>query len=194
MLDFLLQTDKALFLFLNGLNVSWLDQVMFWISDKYTWIPLYLILLGLCLRYYGWKQTLLILGFIILLITLSDQITGFMKGYFQRPRPSRDPELEGLVHLVNEYRGGRYGFASSHAANSFALAGFMIFLLSKKVKYLLPVLIVWATINSYSRIYLGVHYPGDIVAGGLVGLVAAWVVIKLHTLAARRIFARQRTA
>jgi len=178
MLEFLLQLDNELFLFLNGLHASWLDPVMYWVSNKFFWIPFYALLLWFCYKQYGWKL-ILILVLIAVLITLSDQLTGFMKDYFQRWRPSRDENLDGLVHTVYGYRGGRYGFASSHAANSMALAVFMVHLLKGRIKYIVPAMFTFAFLNGYSRIYLGVHYPGDVVLGALVGLLVALLVIQL---------------
>ena len=186
MLDFLMLLDRDLFLFLNGLNTPWLDPVMYWISDKFIWIPLYVVLLWFVYKHYGWKNTLVIILLIVLLITLTDQVTGFMKSYFQRFRPSRDEALEGLVHTVKGYRGGRFGFVSSHAANTIALAIFMIHLLQKSVKGIVPVVLVYALLNSYSRMYLGVHYPGDILGGLLVGIIIALLISRLWTFLAKK--------
>lgn len=176
MLEFLMQLDQDLFLFLNGLNTPWLDHVMWWISDKFAWIPFYALLLFFCAKQYGWR-VLIIMLLAAVLITLSDQISVFMKFYFERFRPSRDPSLEGLVHLVNEKRGGKYGFVSSHASNSVALATFMIFLLKNRIKYIVPVMVLYAVLKCYSRIYLGVHYPGDVIGGALLGIACGWIVI-----------------
>lgn len=190
MLEFLLQIDREVFLFLNGLHTPWLDPIMFWVSDKFFWIPFYMVLLWLFVKYYGWK-TILIMVCTALLITLSDQITAFMKDYFQRPRPSREPTLEGLVHLVNNVRASRYGFVSSHAGNSWALAVFMIYLLKSKVKFIVPVMILYAFLNTYSRIYLGVHYPADVLVGGLIGVVCAIFVIWVFTLGEKKFYTKE---
>ncbi len=173
MIDFLVNIDKQLFFFFNGMHAPWLDQVMFWISDKKVWIPFYLLLAFWIIKTYKWKSIIYLLG-IGLAITFTDQvISGFMKGYFERFRPSRDPEMEGLVHIVNEYRGGKYGFASSHSGNAFALAIYL-FMLFKEYKWI-SLMFIWAAVVAYSRVYLGVHYPGDIIVGGIIGLSFGYI-------------------
>jgi undecaprenyl-diphosphatase len=188
MLEFLLQLDRDLFLFLNGLHATWLDPIMFFLTRRLAWIPLYLFLMWLCIRTFGWR-TLLLLLFFTLLITLSDQTTNVFKSYFQRPRPSKDESLEGLVQLVNGYRGGgKFGFVSAHSANSFALAVFVIRLMSKKHRFLIPLMLSYAVLNAYTRVYLGVHYPADILVGGLVGAIIGYFVFELWKLADQRIY------
>jgi undecaprenyl-diphosphatase len=187
MLEFLLQLDRELFLFLNGLHMSWLDPVMFFLSNKYGWIPLYAFLMYISVKKFGWR-TIFMLLFIVLMITITDQATGFMKSFFQRYRPSRDENLEGLVHIVNNYRGGRYGFVSAHAANSFALAVFIVHIFGKKLPYLVPLMFTYAFVNTYTRIYLGVHYPGDVIAGALTGILVALIIIGIWEKAYPRIF------
>ncbi|TVQ11623.1 MAG: phosphatase PAP2 family protein [Bacteroidetes bacterium] len=187
MLEFLMQLDRDLFLFFNGLHAPWLDPVMYYISEKFFWIPLYVLLLWFCKKHYGW-QTLMILIMVALLITITDQLTGLMKDFFQRFRPSRDENLADLVHIVYGKRGGRFGFVSAHAANSFALAVFMIHLLRGKIKYIAPVLLTWATMKTYSRMYLGVHYPGDLIGGAIVGILSALIIIELWKVVQKRIY------
>ena len=170
MLDFLLDLDKQLFLALNGLHNGFFDQVMYYISEKLTWLHLYALLLFLIFRRYRWRG-LVVLVLVIVQVSLSDQISVLMKNTFMRLRPCHEPALEGLVHIVRDHCGGRYGFVSSHAANTFALATFMTLLMGDKFRWMLPVMFTFAGLNAYSRIYLGVHYPGDVIFGALLGVL-----------------------
>ncbi len=175
MLDFFLEIDKQLFLILNGLHSSFFDQVMYYISEKTTWIPLYLVLLYMVFRKYRWKGFLLLV-FMVILVTLSDQLSVLAKNTFMRLRPSHEPSLERLVHIVRGHCGGRYGFVSSHAANTFSLTIFINFLIGDRFRFMVPVMLTYAVLNAYSRIYLGVHYPGDVIFGGLLGVLIGWFV------------------
>jgi len=167
-LDSLIELDKELLLFFNGFHAPWLDTVMLWATETFFWTPLYAVLLWLIIKVHKWNAIPILIG-IAITITLSDQITSsLMKPFFARPRPSHEPSLSGLLHLVNGYKGGVYGFASSHAANTFGVA-FFIYLLFRKRYAWAPAIFLWAISASYTRIYLGVHYPGDIFAGALVG-------------------------
>ncbi len=175
MIELLLELDKQLFLFLNGLHNDFFDWLMHYISYKYTWVPLYAFLLVLVIYRYRWKGLLFIL-FATLLVFLSDQSSVFIKNTFMRFRPCHEPELEGLVHIVRGKCGGRYGFVSSHAANTFAVAVFVIGLLKERFRFVVPVMLLYAILNGYSRIYLGVHYPGDVIFGALLGTGIGYMV------------------
>jgi undecaprenyl-diphosphatase len=178
MIDQLMEWDKELFLYLNSFHTPWLDPVMLLITETLVWLPLYIFLLYLVVHHHP-KNWWIVLIAIAITILLADQITStLMKPYFARLRPSRDPALEALVHIVGDYRGGKFGFASSHAANTFGLATFF-FLLMGKVRHWMWVLFLWAAVITYSRIYLGVHYPGDIVIGSLIGMLAGLASFKL---------------
>jgi len=170
----LIDLDKKILLFLNGLNHPVLDQIMIYTTETFFWLPLYLFLLFLMFKNYKRETWFILLGATITIV-LSDQITSsLMKPFFARLRPSQEPALQSLIHLVNGYKGGLYGFASSHAANTFGTALFVWLVLSpiyKRVGWIF----VWAAFVTYTRIYLGVHYPGDILVGAIIGLGCGWV-------------------
>lgn len=179
MLEWLKELDRDLLLYLNSFHTPFLDPVMFWITKTLFWLPLYLFLLFLTIKYFKKDWWIVIIG-IALAILLTDRITsGFMKPFFERLRPSREPSLQGLVHLVQDsagrfYTGGKFGFASSHAANTFATAMFFWLVFRHRYRWMW-VLFVWATVMTYTRIYLGAHYPGDILVGLLIGLACGWL-------------------
>ncbi len=170
--------DTELFLALNGTNNSFWDFIMWWSSDKFIWIPVYLLFLFLLWKKYKVKIWLILI-FVALLIFLSDQISVHLfKDVFQRLRPCHEPSLDGMIHLVNGKCGGQFGFYSSHASNIFALAVFVISLLGKKNFWLVCLILLWATLIGYSRIYLGVHYPMDVIAGAFAGSLLGWMVAR----------------
>ena len=177
MLDWLINLDTKLFLFLNGIHSAGADSIMWLVSGKYTWIPLYLFILVMLIMRFR-KMSLLIIPVMIILITVSDQVSShLLKIFFERLRPCHEPSLSGLVHLLNGYCGGNFGFVSSHAANTAALATFTSLLFKRRLYTWL--IFVWAAVVSYSRIYLGVHYPGDVLCGFLLGVVLGWAAMKL---------------
>lgn len=177
-MEFILDYDSRLFLFLNSLHADWLDGVMIAITKMLVWMPFYLLLIYLAIKQYGKKSLWLFLA-VGLVVLCSDQISASVcKPLFHRLRPCYNPDLQSLIHLPKGLAGGHYGFVSSHAANTFAIATFLTLALRKKT-WIVLTLYFWASISSYSRIYLGYHYPGDILAGALLGSLIGWGIWKL---------------
>lgn len=172
MIDKLLQIDTNLFLFLNGLHAPFLDPIMVFFSGKLTWLPLYIILIFLMFRRFGWRAIWALLG-VALVVTLADQTSVHLfKNVFERLRPCHNPEIKEFIHLAAGKCYGKYGFVSSHAANTFGVAVFLSLLFKRS--WFSIFILSWAAIVSYSRIYLGVHYPGDIIFGGLLGAICGY--------------------
>jgi len=165
----MVELDRNIFLFINSHNSPFLDSVMWVISMKTAWIPLYLLMLYLLIRQYG-KRAWIIVLFVPLLIVITDHGASLIKDSVQRLRPCHEPSLAGLVHVVRGRCPGMYGFVSGHASNSFGLAALTSIMIRRK--WYTWVIFGCAILISYSRVYLGVHYPGDVLAGGLLGLVA----------------------
>lgn len=185
MIEFLNNIDTEIFLFFNGLHCSYLDKLMPLVTAKFTWVPMYATLIFMLYRGYTWKQGVALLLGIVLAVALSDQITSsLIRPAVDRLRPTHpDNPLSQFVHMVNGYRGGRNGFPSAHASNSFALA--MIGSLIVRHRRFTFFVFFWAIIHSYSRLYLGVHYPGDLACGALIGLACGAGVYYLTCYVAR---------
>ena len=182
MFNELIHIDQSWLLAINGAHCGVMDQVMWYISQAWVWIPLYVVLIGLLIWRFGWKWGLVYTVALVAAVGLSDWISsGVIKHLVCRPRPTHEPALEGLVHVVNGYVGGLYGFVSSHAANTMSLA-VLFGLIWNKINHQAWWLLSYVVVNCYSRMYLGVHYPGDILGGLLVGTVMAFVVYGLLNL------------
>ena len=180
MLEELLLYDKELFLYLNGLGTDSWDGFWMFVTNKLNSIPLYLVLLVICYKQFGLKKTLIMLVSVALLITATDQLSNFFKYGVQRLRPCHNPEISELMRLVKKSCGGKFGYFSAHAANHFSIAVFFTYLLKNKFKYIGFLLFIWAFAIAYSRIYIGVHFPLDVVTGIAIGIVLGWVFVKLH--------------
>lgn len=173
--------DTNLFLALNGIHSPFFDGFMMAFSNKLVWIPFYISVLYVMIKQWKSEAFWIVLSFAICIL-LADQISsGIIKNAVQRLRPSREETISGLVHLVDGYRGGKYGFVSSHAANSLGFAVLSAYFFRKK-SYTL-IILLWSLITGYSRIYLGVHYPLDVMGGYFVGFFVAifcyWLLKKL---------------
>ncbi len=189
MIDFIQNIDSEVFLFFNSSHNSFFDSFMSLYSGRFIWIPMYAALLFVMLKRYPTAKVLLLLLGITLSIVLADQVcSSVIRPVCQRLRPSNlaNP-LSEFTHIVNGYRGGAYGFPSCHAANSFALAIFAATMLKKRSFTIF--IIGWAVVNSYSRIYLGVHYPGDLIIGGIIGCLIGYLCCKLAVISYDRLSA-----
>ncbi len=176
----LIQLDKELFLYLNNLGTSTWDGFWLFMTEKFYQIPLYLVLLFFFYKYFGIRGTIITLVLVAALITVSDQLANLFKYVlFMRPRPCRAEGVAEFTRFIAE-RCGRYGYFSGHATNSMALAFFTGLALQKHLKYIFPFMVIWAIIVSYSRIYVGVHYPGDVITGMVVGILLGLGAFKLH--------------
>lgn len=177
MIDTLNSLDTALTLWINGSDSLWLDGFAMAVTATLTWIPAALVLIYVIIRHGEMKEILLTILAIGLCVLVADQIaSGIFKPLVARPRPANDPLLMLQVDVVNDYRGGRYGFFSSHAANTFAITTFVALLM--RYRALTVAMVSWALLNCWSRVYLGVHYVGDILCGTLCGILVGWLIYK----------------
>ncbi|RTZ02265.1 phosphatase PAP2 family protein [Flavobacterium bomense] len=176
MLEKINQIDTKLFLFLNGKHNSFFDPIMYWASHKWFWLPFYVFLIFIIIREFHKKSVYILIG-IGILITLCDQTaSNLIKSSVKRLRPSHEPALQNLVYLSKAGPGGKYGFISSHSANVFGLATFLILLLPAKYNWLKIILLFWAILVAYSRIYNGVHYPLDVIVAMFLGIFYAIII------------------
>ncbi len=181
MIEFLNELDTNLFLFLNGLNHHLVDPVMVVISAKMTWVPLYAVIMGLLIYYFRYRAWIWVAAALLTLAFTDLGSVHLFKNVFERLRPCHEPLLQELVHIVNNRCGGQYGFISSHAANTFGFASLMARAFKHRIPWLGYALYGWAGVVSYSRIYLGVHYPADIIVGAMWGIAGGWIIWWLAT-------------
>jgi undecaprenyl-diphosphatase len=189
LIEHLNEIDKALFLFLNSDQFPWLDGPMWYFSKTWFWFPVDAYLIWTVFKKFHWPGVLWIVLAFALVVTIADQTSSaFLKNFVQRIRPSREPSIEGMVHLVfdqngNLYRGGNFGFVSSHAANYMGVFVLYFLVMKPSKTGFVLALTSWVILISFSRIYLGVHYPGDVLGGWIVGSIsAAFVYILLLRL------------
>lgn len=174
MIDYLVDVDKTALLAVNGMYSVFQDAFWWMVSAKWSSLLLVLALLWILMRQ-NRRHALLVLLMVAVAVLVADQVSsGLIKHLVERLRPTHDPSLENAVHVINGYRGGMYGFVSSHAANFFAVATLVTLIMRRGL--VAVALYGWGLVQCYSRIYLGVHYPGDILGGMIVGLLAGWLV------------------
>lgn len=183
------QLDINILFRINGMHNAFLDVLMYGMTHFLFWLPFLALLLWMMWKHYR-KQIYLILAFFALSIVFSDQVSVFIKDKVQRPRPTHNAEIKDDLHLHQfkngkVYRGGTYGFVSSHAANSFGVMVLFLYFFKPVNRRLLWIFPVWAVLFCYTRIYLGVHYPSDIIGGALLGTLSGLFSLWLYRTATR---------
>lgn len=186
MIDTLNTLDHELMLWLNYDGGTFQDAFWYTLSQIPSWIPLYITIIFVMLqpsdgqKQKRWMKFILLLLFTALIFAFTDRISaGIIKPLVQRPRPSHDGSIMDQLHFVNDYHGGAYGFVSSHAANCFGLAVWVSCLYKRRS--LVTAMMLYAVLNCYSRIYLGVHFPGDIICGTILGILCGWLGYYCYT-------------
>lgn len=182
-MESILTLDKKLFLFFNSFHSTWMDPVMYMLTQTWFWLPLYLFVIYFIIKKYG-KKSYIPLLFLILAVTISDQTCNLIKNSTERHRPSREVSLANDIHLYQKsdgtfYRGGVYGYPSAHASNSMVLAVFIIIFIAHKRKWILAIALLWSLLMGYTRIYLGVHYPFDVLSGFLLGFIITYPLFRI---------------
>lgn len=179
MIEHLIELDQDLFLFLNGLgNTTW-DGFWLAYTEKVNWIPFYLVLAFLLYKKLGIKMLFVTLVIAVLMVSFTDQITNIFKHTVQRFRPCKQEGIAELMRLVKDSCGGRYGYFSGHSSNSMGIAILVGLILRDKYKYLIYILVFWAILMGYSRIYIGVHYPLDVLSGFVFGAISSYGFYRL---------------
>ncbi len=185
MLDKILSFDEHLFVFLNGLGSESYDGLWLILTKQTSWIPLFLFLLYIIFNKLGTKQTLYLLIFVVILVVLIDQTANLFKNGFQRLRPCNNPEINSFIRIVQSRNS--FSFFSGHATNSMGVTTFLYLIFKKDFKYFW-LLFLWPLIFAYSRIYLGLHYPLDIISGYLCGGIFGFLMFKIYQKAHKRYF------
>ncbi len=180
----LIELDKQFFLYLNGMGAPFWDSFWLYMSRtlSFVTIPIFLFLVFYLYQKFGYKKTAIAIITVSLLLLCTEQLSVLVKQGTERLRPCYDNEIQEVMRSVKSYCGGRYSYFSAHAANSFALASFFSILFKKETKVLGFILLIWALLVSYSRIYIGVHFPLDVITGISVGVLLGWFFAKLYVL------------
>jgi len=186
MIEKIISIDRNLFFAINGTHSYFTDCALWLYSGTIIWIPITLFMIGFIIYKKSWKEWLPILVAFVVLFFLCDKITAeIIKPYFSRLRPTHDPNIMEHVHTLHQYIGGMYGFVSSHSANAFGMALFSSFLFKNKLYTF--VIIIWALIMGYSRIYLGVHYVFDVLGGMIIGAIIGYMTYLFYSISIKKL-------
>lgn len=189
MLEKLLEIDRDVFVWLNALGSEQFDDFWLFITKQFNWIPVFAIIMYLTFKRLGWRHAVLVIVIIALLITITDQTTNLFKNGFQRLRPVNNPEINEFIRAVQKRNS--FSFISGHASNSMACAYFLFRVLKPYLKYM-GFIFLWPLIFAYSRIYLGLHYPGDILMGYVWGILTATLMLMLYRYLRDKYFPQQK--
>lgn len=188
MLDKLIAYDQEIFLWLNNLGTPAWDAFWLFMTDKWSAIPIYILMLFFSYKQFKWKGLGVIVLSVAVLITCTDQLANAFKYGFERLRPCYNEDISHLVRLVKSHCGGKFSYFSAHAANSFGVVTFFSLVFRSSLRWFPPLLLVWGLLVAYSRIYLGVHFPLDIITGITIGMLLGWLVYGLRTWVWNRYF------
>ncbi|HEX8268896.1 MAG TPA: phosphatase PAP2 family protein [Flavobacterium sp.] len=189
MLDKILELDRDLFIYLNSLGSETYDGLWLLITKQFNWIPIFLVFAYLVFKHLGWRHALLIIVLVAVLVTFTDQTTNLIKNTFQRLRPGSNPDIAHLIRAVQTRKS--FSFLSGHASSSMASAFFLYHVLKPYLKYM-GFIFLWPLIFAYSRIYLGLHYPLDIICGYVLGILFAFLMLRLYAYLRNRFFPNQK--
>lgn len=178
-LERIIQYDKDLFVYLNGLGSQPWDGFWMAVTNQLSWIPLYLLFLYLIFKYLGWRNGVAFLLLAAILVTFSDQFTVWIKDYFGRLRPNRDPTINEGIRILKNNKS--YSFVSGHATTSMAVSLLVFLSVKKYIRYGI-LFFIWPILFAYSRIYIGVHFPLDVICGALLGILIGYLFYRLSLL------------
>jgi undecaprenyl-diphosphatase len=185
MLEKIISLDKKILVFLNGLGSQTYDPLWLFLTKQINWLPFFLFLLYLVFKKLGTKQTLIIVLFVAILLTVNNTITELFKAHFQRLRPCNDPEIKDIIRNIKP--SSSFSFFSGHSSNTMAVFVFLYAIFKEKYKYF-GFLILWPFIFAYSRVYLGLHFPTDILCGYTCGLIMGFLFYKAYQLFQKKYF------